>query len=194
MSVALLERAVDFTRGRLALVSPEDFGRPTPCRDWDLAELLAHMEDSLDAFIEASRGLVSPFRLPAQVPQLDRLRAKACHLLGSWAAADLATQIQIADRRLDAATVLDAAALEIAVHGWDVGRAVGRADGLPEAMARELLPVAARLVTPDVRSGRFDNPIGLEGEGAKYAHNPSAERVLLGFLGRMTHQSHLSHP
>ena len=195
MSVALLERAVDYTRGQLALVSPSDFGAPTPCREWDLADLLAHMEDSLDAFIEASQGVVSPFSLPVRSPQLDRLRTKACHLLGCWAAhSDPDSVVAIGDRHLAAATVLEAAALEIAIHGWDVGQAVQALAGLPEPLARALRPVAARMVTPDVRSGRFDDPIGLRRLGAKYAHLQGAEGDLLAFLGRMTLQSHLPQP
>ena len=193
MSVALLERAVDYTRGRLALVTPEYFGARTPCRQWNLATLLAHMEDSLDAFAEASQGVVGPVRLPIGEPRLQRLRAKACHLLGSWAAADV-SRVRIGDRQLDAATLLAAAALEVAVHGWDVGSAVGEPANLPDALAVDLWPVAARLVTPDVRPGRFDDPVGLGSGGAKYAPDPSPGQELLQFLGRMTHQSHPSHP
>jgi len=193
MSVALLERAVDYTRGRLALVTPGDFGAPTPCREWDLAALLAHMEDSLDAFTEASQGVVGPARIPSDEPRLQRLRAKACHLLGSWAAADV-SRVRIGDRQLDAATLLAASALEIAVHGWDVGCAVGDPADLPDSLAIELWPVAARLVTPDIRPGRFQDPIGLVEGAAEYAQDPRPGRDLLEFLGRMAHQSHPSQP
>jgi len=193
MTVALLERAVSYTRGQLALVTTHDLGAPTPCRQWDLADLLAHMEDALDAFMEASHGVVDPVpRLPRE-PRLDSIRAKACHLLGAWTVADV-TAVRVGDRQLEPAVLLGAAALEVAVHGWDVGWAIGDPRPLPDGLAVELWPVAARLVTPDVRPGRFDDPIGLGRVGAEYGRNPSPGGDLLGFLGRMTQQPHLSQP
>jgi uncharacterized protein (TIGR03086 family) len=186
MSVALLERAVDYTRERLAAVRPGDFAAPTPCSEWDLGDLLAHMEDSLDAFLEASRGVVGPPQATIRAPQLDRLRSKACHLLGSWAAlAPGLDVVRVGDRTLPATTLLEAAALEITVHGWDVGQAIHDPAPLPRTLAEDLLPVAARVVTPDVRSGRFADPIGWAGGGAEYAPEQAPGCELLGFLGRM---------
>ena len=50
---ALLERAIGYTLGSLHLVTPGTMSHPTPCREWDLAALLAHMNDSLIALQEA---------------------------------------------------------------------------------------------------------------------------------------------
>ena len=63
----LLERAISYTRGSLALVTPGGLSRPTPCTGWDLAELLVHMDDSLAALLEAvldRRVLLVPARRP----------------------------------------------------------------------------------------------------------------------------------
>jgi uncharacterized protein (TIGR03086 family) len=51
--VALLERAMAYTLGSLALVTPEAMSNPTPCVEWDLRALLHHMNDSLLALQEA---------------------------------------------------------------------------------------------------------------------------------------------
>ncbi|QNN54374.1 maleylpyruvate isomerase N-terminal domain-containing protein [Nocardioides mesophilus] len=51
---ALLERAVGYTRGCLALVGGVPPHAATPCASWDLAALLRHMDDSLAAFTEAA--------------------------------------------------------------------------------------------------------------------------------------------
>ena len=56
--VELLERALGYTRTALARVDRTDLTRPTPCSRWDLAALLAHMDDALDAFLEAAGGLL----------------------------------------------------------------------------------------------------------------------------------------
>jgi hypothetical protein len=50
------------------------------------------------------------------------------------------------------------AALEVTVHGWDVGRATGECAAIPPELARELLPVAERVVGPADRGVRFAAP------------------------------------
>src|SRR5690606_3038881 len=57
--VELLERAIAYTWGCLSNVDEHRLATPTPCARWDLAHLLDHMADSLDAFLEASSGVVT---------------------------------------------------------------------------------------------------------------------------------------
>src|ERR1700751_4522257 len=49
MSSSLLADAIDYAVGSVACVAPDLLSRPTPCRDWDLAALLGHANDSLAA-------------------------------------------------------------------------------------------------------------------------------------------------
>ena len=61
--------ALAYTRVILASV-PSDRSRwamPTPCAHWDLAALLAHMDDALDAFNEAAFGAVAVVSLNRQI-------------------------------------------------------------------------------------------------------------------------------
>ena len=58
-AVELLERSLAYTRVALAGVTEAQLANPTPCRDWTLRDLLAHMDDSLDAFAEAAGGSVA---------------------------------------------------------------------------------------------------------------------------------------
>ena len=53
-SVAVLDSAVTWTHSCLQLARTSDLSVPTPCGDWDLGQLLAHMEDSLEALGEAA--------------------------------------------------------------------------------------------------------------------------------------------
>ena len=57
-AVELLDRALGYTRACLAEVTAPTCRRRTPCDGWDLGQLLAHMEDALDAFTEGARGEV----------------------------------------------------------------------------------------------------------------------------------------
>ena len=55
--IELLDRALGYTWAALVTVGP-DRSVPTPCADWSLADLLGHMDDGLDAFLEAAEGAV----------------------------------------------------------------------------------------------------------------------------------------
>jgi Mycothiol maleylpyruvate isomerase N-terminal domain len=52
--VDLLEQAVGYTLGTLRYATDHTLSRPSPCGDWDLRVLLAHMVDSFTALEEAA--------------------------------------------------------------------------------------------------------------------------------------------
>ena len=170
-AVELLERSLGYTRAALAGVTEARLWAPTPCRDWTLRDLLAHMDDSLDAFTEAAGGSVALTRGPA-AHRVTVLQQKACALLGLWSGqgppgvrvggVDLATDLLVAT-----------AALEVAVHGWDVHASVGSDIAFPEALARDLLPVVPRVVDPR----HFASPIPPTARSGAVA-------ALLGLVGR----------
>jgi uncharacterized protein (TIGR03086 family) len=176
-ALELLERALGYTRVALSTVGPDRSG-PSPCAGWTLADLLDHMDDGLDAFLEAAGGAV---RLPAQLgggpgADLELLQQKACHLLGVWSA-DTPPFVLVGDRPVPSGLLVSAAALEITVHGWDVGQATGAGEDLPDDLARALMPVAHAVVTPEDRPGRFGPPV-------RTGDDAGSSEVLLGFLGR----------
>jgi len=173
----LLDRALSYTRITLDDVTDADLGRRTPCTDWDLGRLLAHMEDGLDAFVEGAHGSVAlEDRVPARV-RVTRLQEKACALRTAWVGAAPPATVRIGDRPVDTYVVALAAALEITVHGWDVGQAVGIDRPIPARLAEGLLPVATALVTDADRGDRF-------GEPRPVAADALPQLRLLGFLGR----------
>jgi len=175
-AVELLERSLGYTRVMLADVRPDNLRHPSACAAWTLARLLSHMEDGLDAFISAAAGHVEVTPPPPTQTRVDALREKACALLGAWAAARPAT-VTVGDADLEAPTLVATAALEITVHGWDVGQATGRGTPIPMELARRLLPVAQEVVDPADRGSRFAPAIDV----SPFA--PPDVR-LLGHLGR----------
>jgi uncharacterized protein (TIGR03086 family) len=180
--VALLERSLGYTRTVLAPVGAAHLGRPTPCAGWDLARLLAHMDDALAAFLEASAGDVDLVPAAAADDPVESVRRKACALLGTWLDSP-PPRVVLVDAALSPATLLGAAALEIAVHGWDVAQATGARTPLPPALAWDLLPVARDLVQPADRVTRFGPDLTvIRSEGAP----TRPAEVLLAFLGRMS--------
>ena len=124
----------------LADVRPDNLDRPTPCAGWTLGHLLAHMEDALDAFTEAAAGRVDVEPVPPTTTRVDALQEKACALLGAWMAARPASErVEVGDHGLEAPLLVATAALEITVHGWDVGQATGRRTRIPDDLAEGLL-------------------------------------------------------
>jgi uncharacterized protein (TIGR03086 family) len=65
----MLERAIAYALGGLLLVTRDDLYRATPCGDWDVGTLLAHLDDSLAALYEAA--VLGHVALP---PAADRYR------------------------------------------------------------------------------------------------------------------------
>nr|WP_101784024.1 maleylpyruvate isomerase N-terminal domain-containing protein [Nonomuraea indica] len=60
-ATSLLERAITYTLGTLSPVTRDDLYRATPCGGWDVANLLAHLDDSVAALYEAADlGCVRP--------------------------------------------------------------------------------------------------------------------------------------
>ena len=204
--VDLIERAISYALGNLREVTSAALIRPTPCREWDLRALLRHMDDSLIALQEASDlGHVALGPVPCQADPAANLvavlRARACRLLGAWAGAardaargpapdaargaapDTAQEmlragsVSVGGLPAPVELVAWAGAVEVTVHGWDVGQACGAARPIPAQLAGELLWRLPQIVTAADRPTRFAEPVPVPA-GA------SAADRLLAFLGR----------
>ena len=174
--VELLERALGYTRLALADVSADLLDRPTPCAGWTLEELLAHMEDALDAFLEAASGVVDVLPAGAATGRVGALQEKACALLGAFSRA-VPERVAVGGADLSGGVLVTTAALEITLHGWDVAQSTGRASPIPASLAGELLTVAHRVIDPADRGPRFARPLPV-------AADASPEALLLAFAGR----------
>ena len=179
-SLELLERAVGYARISLQDVTPAMLCRPTPCADWTLGLLLDHMAESLETLTEAADlgevSLSPPPGPPSPVDAVERLRVRACSLLGAWSAVARDDDVAVGDRALSSSLLACAGALEVAVHSWDVSQATGTRAPIPAALARDLLTWVDVLVSDLDRPHRFDYPVGGPTVG------PSSR--LLTFLGR----------
>lgn len=177
---ALLERSVGYTLGTIAAVTPADLTRPTPCREWDVQDLLDHLNDSMEALHEGASGCVGPPMPFRPIPDsVAAFRHRAAQLVGAWADHDEreSAAVAVSHLWLPAAVVAATGAIEIAVHGWDIGQACGLAHPIPDALAAKLLSTATVLVTADTRYPQF-------GEAIDVSPRASPSDRLIGFLGR----------
>jgi uncharacterized protein (TIGR03086 family) len=179
----LLEPSISYALGAVLAVTPDLLCRPTPCLDWDLRMLLRHASESLAAIcegIETGRVGLDPGAADADLAA-DPARAfrdHACQLLGAWTGAGHQRRlIDIAGCPLTASVMAAAAALEVAVHGWDISRACGQCQPIPRALADGLLLIAPVLVPPADRNPLFAAPVIVAA-----AAGPSDR--LAAFLGR----------
>lgn len=173
----MLERALAYARGALASIAPDDLSRTTPCTAWLLSDLLAHLEDSLDAFIEGATGIISLRRTQPTPPthRVASVQAKACELLGAWtwrpaavahddAADDDA--VTIGGQRLPVDTIAHLAALEITVHGWDVACSTGYDAPPPAALADRLLATALTAALEQGKEFAPPRPVSVDADPA----------------------------
>jgi uncharacterized protein (TIGR03086 family) len=179
----LLEPSISYALGAVLAVTPELLSRPTPCRDWDLRMLLRHAGESLAAIgegIEAGRLGLDPAAEDGELAA-DPARAfrdRAGQLLDAWISPGHQRQvIEVAGCPLAAGVMAAAAALEIAVHGWDISRACGQRQPIPRALAASLLVTAPVLVPRTGRYPLFAAPVTIPATAG-----PSDR--LAAFLGR----------
>ncbi|EME23399.1 TIGR03086 family metal-binding protein [Rhodococcus triatomae] len=161
--LALLGAAVRYTDLNLRAVRPDDLSRPTPCSQWNLAELLRHMDESLAVLEEAVLDrsvLLRPVDHSALAADpAAALRERACRMLRSWERDAASGGVRVGDAMLPVEIAAAAGALDVAVHGWDVGRALGRARPVPADLAAELEVCAALFVSDADRPARFGPPL-----------------------------------
>jgi uncharacterized protein (TIGR03086 family) len=185
--VALLERALGYALGQLHAVTSADLARPTPCPQWDLRGLLMHMDDSLIALQEAldlacvgppaSDG-AEPAYGPADsaISLVGGLRGHASRLLGALAEAG-EELVWVGGFPVPVSIVTSAGAVDVAVHGWDVARACGRVQPIPERLATEMLRISPLLISCADRPALFAAPVPVPDLA-------SASDRLVAYLGR----------
>jgi uncharacterized protein (TIGR03086 family) len=182
-ATGLLVGAIGYTLGVCALVGPGDMTLPTPCAEWDLGMLLAHLSASMADLETAIRtgtlGLERPPDNAAGDP-VEALRDQAAQLLCTVYGYDGAVRfVAVAGLPVPAGLVACTGAVEVAVHGWDVSAARSGACRLippiPDVLAIRMLRVCPLVVAG--REGLFAGPVEVPAQA-------SPGDRLVGFLGR----------
>jgi uncharacterized protein (TIGR03086 family) len=182
-AIALLARAISYALGACAQVTPEEMALPTPCSDWDLKALLAHLAASM-ADVEAAirtgwldldpSDAVPPARSggdPVEV-LLDQAANVLCACYDHHGPERL---VLVGGLPLATGIVACAGAVEIAVHGWDVQAARGHGSPIPPALATAMLRLCPLLVAG--RDGLFAAPVRVPSQA-------SPGDRLVAYLGR----------
>jgi uncharacterized protein (TIGR03086 family) len=182
-AITLLASAISYALGACVQVAPREMTLPTPCTDWDLEALLAHLAASMADLESALRtGYLDPEPDDPAAPDPDDddpvelLRDRAANLLfACYAHHGPDRFVLLGGLPLPAEIVTCTGAVEIAVHGWDVRAARGRGDPIPPALATRMLRLSPLLVTG--RDGLFGTPVQVPAQA-------SPGDQLVAYLGR----------
>jgi uncharacterized protein (TIGR03086 family) len=144
-------RAVRASVEVVSEVTAVDLGRPTPCAEWTLGDLLAHMTVQHNGFAAAAAGRgADPEVWKASAPATDPVTeyGMAAELvIAAFAAPGVlergfALPEIIPGVEFPAAQAISFHFIDYVVHGWDVARALGLPYGLDAALVEAALPVA----------------------------------------------------
>jgi uncharacterized protein (TIGR03086 family) len=182
-AIGLLVGAISYMLGVCAAIGPAEMTLPTPCADWDLEALLAHLAASMADLESALRtGHLDLEPDDAATPDPDGddpvelLRDRAANLLfACYAHHGPDRFVLVGGLPLPAGIVTCTGAVEIAVHGWDVRAATGRGGPIPPALATRMLRLSPLLVTG--REGLFGTPVQVPAQA-------SPGDQLIAYLGR----------
>ncbi len=186
-------RALAAAGEAVAAVTAAQLSGPTPCRDWALRDLLAHLVAHNLGFAAAARGEQVPAEVWDGGPVGDH--PYPVYAESAQAASDAFAAPGALDRQIELPG-LGAFPLRIAIgfhfvdyliHGWDVARAIGLTSGPgrgAEGPGSELTATALKFASrwPDVPQ--------LRGPGAPFGPKVDVPAVappfdrLLGLLGR----------
>jgi uncharacterized protein (TIGR03086 family) len=180
-ALALLAGAIGYALGICARVTPGEMALATPCAEWDLRALLAHLATSmadLESGLRSGSLDLDPAdpAEPAPGGPVEVLRDQAANLLcACYDHHDAGPAVRVGGLPLPADIVACTGAVEIAVHGWDVAAARGRREDIPPGLATRMLGMCPLLV--ESRAGLFAPPVEVS------RHASPGDR-LVAYLGR----------
>jgi uncharacterized protein (TIGR03086 family) len=146
-------------------VTEPDFDRPTPCEEWNLFDLLAHMTVQHRGFAAAARGSGADVGIWRVESVLDAVRtdprgaySEAAHdALEAFAAEGTADASFALPEFGDGAVFPGTMAIgfhfvDYVVHGWDVAASLGVPYELPAAVVEAVLPLALAVPDGEIRT------------------------------------------
>ena len=172
-------------RAAVAGVPAGGWQRVSPCSLWDVAQVLQHAALDQQAWGAALAGTSGPgenpfapsgqlaAEPPAYVDHALDASAAAWTVIGSAGA----VPTPLPQGEMAPGDAAAAAALDAAIHAWDIAMATGQGSPLTPELARALLPVARNIVEPLRAYGAYAQALEAK-DGAL------DEAVLLSYLGR----------
>ena len=175
---------LDQVERQIEALTPDDLARPTPCAEYDVRTLLAHLVAVMRKLIRANHG-GDTTQVPDPADDLSGEEGEAfgktrAELEDVWAPdSELAKSCTMPWGTLSGRELLDAYTHEFTVHSWDLSRATGRDDRLDPTLAQIALDWYAENVAAEGRGegGPFAQPVAVPADADPYTR-------LAGYVGR----------
>ncbi|WP_375426676.1 TIGR03086 family metal-binding protein [uncultured Friedmanniella sp.] len=179
-----LFQAQDWMLALIGGVRPEHLDRPTPCGDWDVRELVAHLFMVADRIAVVGQGgnAMSVTRDGVQVPDDLAAGFEQRIQVGRQAWSDessLSRSVVVPWGEVPGAIALTGYVPELVAHGWDLATATGQ----PSEAAPELAAVALRAAQRAIPAERDGFPFGPVVESGP---DDSPTTRFVHWMGRLT--------
>ena len=171
VGTAELAAALKSTAGLIEGIRPDQLQAPTPCDDFDVSALVAHLLGFASRFADQANG-VTPVTDPSSV-EVGSDPAAAYREVG----ARLVTGYDGTPG--EEAPPLGIVLIETMCHGWDLATATGQSVSYPDGAIASALALGHQMLSPKYRG--HGQPFGDEVEVPDTA--PALEQ-LVGFMGR----------
>jgi uncharacterized protein (TIGR03086 family) len=188
---SILDEARALLRAAVAAVPSDAWKDPTPCEAWTVTQVLQHAALDQLAWAGAVAGGPMPEENPfAPSGHIDgdplgfadrALAASATAWRGTSAAAGSGAELvptPLPQGPMAPGDAAGAAALDAAIHGWDIAVATGQPSPLTNELARALTPVAEAIVEPLRQYGAY-------APARQNAADDDDATRLLHYLGRL---------
>lgn len=175
-----LDRGLDLFGDVVRLVGPHQWDAATPCAEWNVRQLTGHVVDVMHMTVDVLRGgQLHP--LSGATESADPLSAweeAAAGVRGALEGADVDAVRETPMGARPVSFSLTFPAVDLYVHAWDVGTAIGRAVHLPEDAVSWIDGFLRRMPPDRLRGPRAFGPE----RPAPADADPTT--ALMAFLGR----------
>jgi uncharacterized protein (TIGR03086 family) len=174
--LASAEAALGALQHVLHPIARDELSKPTPCPEYDVAQLTDHLVNDMALFGDA---------VGAKLPERDtdvsverQVIGAARPVLDAWHRRGLDGTVTLASYELPATAAVGYLALEFLVHAWDYATATGHPMDVTESLADYALGLAKQLIAPEARAELgFAEPVAVSDDAP-------ALHKLIAFTGR----------
>lgn len=164
----------------IADIRPEQWSAPTPCPEWTVRRLVAHLTGMNRVFVAllADQSPPRPGDTPEDADPVSAFRTSADALQTAFAAPGVLERSYASPMgSATGAERLQIRLYDLLAHGWDLATATGQPVALPEDVAEQALTFVRGQLAEDSRRGRFE-------PAQAVAADALAIERLVAFLGR----------
>ncbi len=137
-------------------ITDPELTNPTPCADFNVEQLVAHIMDTHELLLSAAGG--APPRDSGSLSE--RHAAIGAASVAQWSSRGTDATIHLGGNELPAAFGLSLHALEIYIHAWDLATSLNRPFTPTEKLTDQMWDFAHTSITNDVRGDSASAPYG----------------------------------